>query len=41
MIYQEIVKLDPTDAQAILALANSNKSENNDASFLSALKPIF
>lgn len=40
-IYREIVRIDPSDAQANIALANSNKGGGNEVDFLSSLKPIF
>ena len=40
-IFQKILQIDPLDAQANIALANSKKGGGNEANFLSALKPIF
>lgn len=40
-VFQKILTLNPDDAQANLAVANANKNENNETSFLNALKPIF
>lgn len=40
-IFRKILQIDPSDAQANIALANSNKGGGNEATFLSALKPIF
>ncbi|HFC00831.1 MAG TPA: tetratricopeptide repeat protein [Phaeodactylibacter sp.] len=39
--YEEILKINPKDAQATLALANSSKDGNSETDFLALLKPIF
>ncbi|MEM6967075.1 MAG: tetratricopeptide repeat protein, partial [Bacteroidota bacterium] len=40
-IYQDILKINPNDAQANIALANSGKTKNSAVDYLAALQPIF
>lgn len=40
-VLEEIIKLNPDDAQANLAMANASKGSNNELGHLASLKPIF
>ena len=40
-VYKDILKMDPDDAAAKLAIAGEMKKSGNDSEYLSSLKPIF
>ena len=41
VVYQNILKIDPNDAKAALALMDGKRSPDNDVAYLQSLKPIF
>jgi len=40
-IYEKILEIDPNDAQASIALADRQKIEGDDVSYLNSLQPVF